>query len=62
MEAAEAAARAEGFRTLVLDTEAGSEAERLYRRLGWTLVGTVPEYARSPAGDLRATAIYYRLV
>jgi ribosomal protein S18 acetylase RimI-like enzyme len=62
MEAVEAAARAAGLRTLVLDTETGSDAERLYRLLGWTAVGTIPEYAASPAGGLRKTSIYYRLL
>jgi GNAT superfamily N-acetyltransferase len=58
---AEAAARAGGLRTLVLDTETGSEAERFYASLGWTLAGIVPEYAASPLGGLR-TSIYYRLI
>jgi GNAT superfamily N-acetyltransferase len=62
MGAVEAAARAVGLRTLVLDTECGSDAERLYRKLGWSHVGTVPEYATSPAGGLRSTSFYYRLV
>jgi ribosomal protein S18 acetylase RimI-like enzyme len=62
MGAVEAAARAAGLSTLVLDTEAGSDAERLYRLLGWTLAGTIPDYAASPAGGLRTTSIYYRLL
>jgi len=62
MEAVETAARAAGLRTLLLDTETGGDAERLYRRLGWTLVGSVPEYAVSPAGGLSSTSFYYRLI
>lgn len=62
MGAVEAAARSAGLRTLVLDTETGSDAERLYRRLGWTFAGSVPEYAASPAGGLRSTSFYYRLI
>ena len=62
MDAVETAARTAGLRTLVLDTETGSDAERLYQRLGWHRVGTVPEYAMSPAGGLRGTSFYYRLI
>lgn len=47
---------------LVLDTEAGSAAESLYQRLGWLRVGEIPNYAKSPAGALRATALYYKLL
>lgn len=50
MEAAEAEARAEGKTLLVLDTVAGSPADRLYRRLGWTPFGTVPDFALYPDG------------
>lgn len=50
MEAAEAEARAEGKTLLVLDTVAGSAADRLYRRLGWTPFGTVPDFALYPDG------------
>jgi ribosomal protein S18 acetylase RimI-like enzyme len=62
MGAVEAAATAAGLRTLVLDTESGSDAERLYQGLGWNLVGLMPEYAESPAGGLRSTSFYYRLI
>jgi GNAT superfamily N-acetyltransferase len=62
MGAVEAAAKAAGRRTLVLDTETGSDAERLYRRIGWTYVGAVPAYAASPAGGLRSTSFFYRLL
>ena len=58
--AAESAARDEGRALLVLDTETGSDGERLYRRLGWQEAGIVPDYAYSPRGDLRATTILYR--
>ena len=50
MEAAEDAARSEGKTLLVLDT-ASDSAERLYARLGWTVVGTVPGYALLPDGS-----------
>ncbi|MFE9850458.1 GNAT family N-acetyltransferase [Streptomyces sp. NPDC005576] len=53
-------AASEGLSLLVLDTETGSAAERLYRAAGWTECGSVPEYARDPAGTLRATTFYYK--
>ncbi len=50
MEHAEAEARAAGKTLLVLDTVTGSPADRLYRRLGWTELGTVPGFALYPDG------------
>jgi hypothetical protein len=35
---------------LMLDTVEGSDAERLYRRLGWTAYGVVPDFALLPDG------------
>ncbi|MFD6944576.1 hypothetical protein ACFWC8_16685, partial [Streptomyces roseolus] len=60
--AAEAHAAATGLTLLVLDTQTGSPAERLYRGAGWTAAGTVPEYAADPAGVLRPTTLYYKLL
>lgn len=45
---------------LFLDTEAGSSAEALYARLGYTRVGELPEYCATPDGAWRATAIWYK--
>lgn len=45
---------------LFLDTEAGSGAEQLYAKNGYTRVGELPEYCCSPNGHWRATAIYYK--
>ncbi len=59
MRAAEETARACGKSVLVLDT-AGGDAERLYRRMGWTAVGTVPDYALWPQGGLCGTTFFYR--
>ncbi len=56
---AEAEARAEGKTLLVLDT-ADDTAERLYARLGWTLVGVIPGYALFPDGRPCATAVFYK--
>lgn len=59
--AAEAEARRRRRTLLVLDTITGSEAERLYRRTGWTLAGAVPGYALMPTGsEPRATAIFWK--
>lgn len=60
MRAAEDAARAAGKTLLVLDTVTGSEAERLYARLGWTRVGVVPGYALMPDGRLCDTTVFYK--
>jgi GNAT superfamily N-acetyltransferase len=59
MHAAEETARACGKSLLVLDTASG-DAERLYARMGWTAVGTVPDYALWPHGGLCATTFFYR--
>jgi GNAT superfamily N-acetyltransferase len=58
--AAEACALAAGRTLLVLDTVTGSDAERLYARLGWTRVGVVPGYALMPDGRPCDTTIFYR--
>lgn len=59
MRAAEGAARQSGKSLLVLDT-ASDDAERLYARLGWTLVGIVPDFALWPKGGFCPTSFYYR--
>ena len=58
--AIERIARREGRTLLVLDTISGSEADHLYRTLGWTAVGSVPNYAAMPDGALAATTYFYR--
>ncbi|GAA3007558.1 GNAT family N-acetyltransferase [Streptomyces drozdowiczii] len=58
--AVERAAAEEGVTLLVLDTESGSPAERLYRAAGWTECGSVPDYAADPAGVLKPTTFYYK--
>jgi GNAT superfamily N-acetyltransferase len=59
MSAAEDAARQAGKSLLVLDT-ASDDAERLYGRLGWTLVGVIPDYALWPGGGFCPTSVFYR--
>jgi len=58
--AIEDVARREGRTLLVLDTISGSEADHLYRSLGWTIVGSVPNYAAMPDGALAPTTYFYR--
>jgi GNAT superfamily N-acetyltransferase len=58
--AAEAEARRRGRTLLVLDTVTGSDASRLYERLGWIRSGDVPKYALWPGGGYCSTTFYYR--
>jgi GNAT superfamily N-acetyltransferase len=60
MRAAEATALECGKTLLVLDTVTGSDAERLYQRLGWERVGVIPGYALLPQGGLCSTTVFYR--
>jgi GNAT superfamily N-acetyltransferase len=60
MGAAEDAAREAGRTLLVLDTVTGSDAERLYARLGWQRCGVIPGYALWPQGGLCSTTVFYR--
>jgi GNAT superfamily N-acetyltransferase len=62
MRAAEDAARRHGRRLLVLDTEAGGAADRLYRRLGWVHLGTCPDFALMPDGGPCPAAFFYRVL
>jgi len=59
MRAAEDAARQHRKSLLVLDTASG-DAERLYARLGWSLVGVIPDYALWPGGGYCDTTVFYR--
>lgn len=59
MRAAEQAAAEAGKTLLVLDT-ASADAERLYEREGWQLVGHIPGYALLPRGGLCGTKYYYK--
>lgn len=62
MRAAEAAAIEAGKTLLVLDTVAGSDADRLYTRLGWQRVGVIPNYALWPSGGYCDTVVLYKQV
>ena len=48
MRRAELAAREKGRDLLALDTDENGTARRLYNRLGWTEVGTIPRFALMP--------------
>jgi GNAT superfamily N-acetyltransferase len=58
--AIERAALDSGRKLLVLDTEQGSDAERLYRRVGYLEAGVIPRFAATAAGPLIATVIFYK--
>ncbi len=58
LRALEAKARELSKTTLVLDTVTGSDASRLYERLGWQRVGDIANYALMPDGALCSTTYY----
>lgn len=62
LRAAEGEAREAGRTLLVLDTVTGSDASRLYERLGWQRSGDIPGYALLPRGGLCSTTVYYRIL
>ncbi|HYN94710.1 MAG TPA: GNAT family N-acetyltransferase [Pilimelia sp.] len=57
---AERAAAQAGATLLLLDTETGSAADRLYLAAGWIRYGIVPDYAADPGGSLRDCSFYYK--
>jgi ribosomal protein S18 acetylase RimI-like enzyme len=61
MGALENEAAAAGYRLLVLDSKRGDAGERLYRRLGWTVAGTIPRYALDTDGRTpHDTVVFYK--
>ena len=60
MQAIEDVARRRGSTVLVLDTITGSDADRLYARLGWTRAGEIPNYAAMPDGRLAPTTYFFK--
>jgi len=61
MLALEAIAAEEGRSLLTLDTVTGSAAEHLYRGLGYTLAGVIPDYALAPDGSgLDSTSLFWK--
>jgi ribosomal protein S18 acetylase RimI-like enzyme len=61
MLAAEAAAKQASFTLLTLDAREGGPAERLYERLNWTRVGSIPNFAvNADHSGNHATVIFYK--
>lgn len=60
MGAAEQHARGVGRWLLMLDAVPDESGARLYLRLGWQIVGTVPEFALYPDGRTCATTFMYK--
>jgi GNAT superfamily N-acetyltransferase len=60
MRTIEDAALRAGFSLLTLDAKRGEGAERLYRKIGWTFVGTIPRYALDPDGTPHDAVIFYK--
>jgi GNAT superfamily N-acetyltransferase len=59
LEAAADRARTLGLTLLWLSTHAGTDSDRIYERLGWTRMGTMPRYSVNPDGVAVASAFYY---
>ncbi|WNV90131.1 GNAT family N-acetyltransferase [Umezawaea sp. Da 62-37] len=62
VEAAEQGAADAGITLLILDTETRSPAHGIYTHLGWTEVGTIPDYALDPKGEQSPTTIFYKRI
>jgi acetyltransferase len=60
MQAIEDEARRAGFGLLTLDAKAGTVADRLYRQLGWTAAGTIPQYAFDSDGTPHDATFFYK--
>jgi len=60
MAAAEAHALAIGRWLLFLDTHADTEAEAMYRELGWTEFGRFPDHSLTTTGTLLAAVLFWK--
>lgn len=60
MAAIEEEARSLGRTLLVLDTRKGDPSDSLYRKVGYTVAGEIPGFARSASGELHATVLFYK--
>jgi GNAT superfamily N-acetyltransferase len=56
----ETAALEAGKTLLVLDTGEGGAGDRLYRRCGWTPIGTIPGYAYTTRGRPEGATFFYK--
>lgn len=57
---AERIARENNRKLLVLDTAVDEGATEFYRKLGYVLAGTIPDFALKPHGGLTGTNIFYK--
>ena len=60
LSAAEVASLAAGRTLLVLDTEAESEGDRLYRACDWTAIGTIPDFDLTTAGRPAGATVFFK--
>jgi ribosomal protein S18 acetylase RimI-like enzyme len=60
MDEVERIALEQGRTLLVLDTITGSEADPLYRGLGYVEAGEIPAYAGMPDGVLAPTTVFFK--
>lgn len=60
MKEAERIALENGKSLLVLDTVTGSPADALYESLGWTRLGSIPNFALYPNGEFCAATYFYK--
>jgi hypothetical protein len=44
----------------VLDSVTGGDGEKLYIRLGWNIVGVIPNYALFPDGRFCDTTVFWK--
>jgi GNAT superfamily N-acetyltransferase len=49
-----------GKTLLVLDTDTNGKAYPMYKKLGWILVGDIPNFALMPDGSPCSTSFFYR--
>ena len=61
LESVELEAKKRGYSLLTLDTASG-DAERLYARIGYKMVGIIPNYALWPDGGYCDAVFYYKLI
>jgi GNAT superfamily N-acetyltransferase len=60
MAAAESIARDEGRWLLVLDTHTGTDADAMYRALGWQVVGIIPNHSLTSDGSLLSATMFWK--
>jgi ribosomal protein S18 acetylase RimI-like enzyme len=62
MKAVEEYAIKAGRSLLFLDTREGDNAEVLYRKMGFSETGKIPNYVRKTGGGFEATVVYYKIL